>query len=102
MNDIFKAAAGYAANQAWPMVQNWGMREDGGCMCFRRKACATPARIPPRNCGTHWHPFCITWLDQLLLLISFQIFNVHLLGLNANCVHKFSERALLHCFYGAD
>jgi hypothetical protein len=46
MNDIFKAAAGYAANQAWPMVQNWGMREDGGCMCFRRKACATPGKHP--------------------------------------------------------
>ena len=46
MNDIFKAAAEYAANQGWPMVQNWGMREDGGCMCWRGKSCGTPGKHP--------------------------------------------------------
>ena len=46
MNDIFKAAAGYAASHGWPMVQNWGMREDGGCMCYRGKSCATPGKHP--------------------------------------------------------
>jgi hypothetical protein len=45
-NEIFKAAARYAANQGWPMVQNYGMREDGGCMCYLRKSCATPGKHP--------------------------------------------------------
>ena len=45
-NEIFKAAARYAANQGWPMVQNYGMRDDGGCMCYLRKSCATPGKHP--------------------------------------------------------
>lgn len=46
MSDIFKAAAGYAANQGWPMVQNYGMRDDGGCMCYLGKSCGTPGKHP--------------------------------------------------------
>lgn len=45
-NEIFKAAAGYAANQGWPIVQNYGMREDGGCMCRLGKACGMPGKHP--------------------------------------------------------
>lgn len=45
-NDIFKAAAGYAANHGWPIVQNYGMREDGGCMCRLGKGCGMPGKHP--------------------------------------------------------
>lgn len=45
-NDIFKAAAGYAASQGWPIVQNYGMRPDGGCMCRLGKGCGMPGKHP--------------------------------------------------------
>jgi hypothetical protein len=45
-DEIFKAAADYAATLGWPMVQNWGMRKDGSCMCYRRMSCATPGKHP--------------------------------------------------------
>lgn len=44
-SDIFKAAAGYAANQGWPIVQNYGMR-NGACMCRLGKACGMPGKHP--------------------------------------------------------
>jgi hypothetical protein len=45
-NEIFKAAARYAANLGWPIVQNYGMREDGGCMCRLGKSCGMPGKHP--------------------------------------------------------
>jgi len=45
-DDIFKAAASYAAELGWPIVKNYGMREDGGCMCHLGHACATPGKHP--------------------------------------------------------
>ena len=45
-NEIFKAAARYAANQGWPIVQNYGMRSDGGCMCRLGKSCGMPGKHP--------------------------------------------------------
>lgn len=48
MNDIFKAAARYAAELGWPMVQNYGM-VDGRCMCRLGHGCATPGKHPLNN-----------------------------------------------------
>ncbi len=45
MNDIFKAAARYAAELDWPIVRNYGMR-DGRCMCHLGHGCATPGKHP--------------------------------------------------------
>jgi len=55
MSDIFKAAAHYAAEFGWPMVRNYGMREDGSCMCYRGHGCATPGK----------HPIEDKWLDHV-------------------------------------
>ena len=52
MNDIFKAAARYAAELDWPMVQNYGMK-DGRCMCHLGHGCATPGKHPV---NTDWMP----------------------------------------------
>ena len=49
MTSIFKAAAHYAAEFGWPMVKNYGMRDDGGCMCRLGHACATPGKHPIEN-----------------------------------------------------
>jgi hypothetical protein len=47
MSDIiFKLAAHYAATFGWPIVQNYGMRQDGGCMCRLGKACGMPGKHP--------------------------------------------------------
>jgi len=46
VTDIFKAAATYAAEFGWPMVRNYGMREDGACMCRLGFSCATPGKHP--------------------------------------------------------
>jgi hypothetical protein len=48
MNDIFKAAARYAAELNWPMVQNYGM-VNGKCMCRLGHGCATPGKHPVEN-----------------------------------------------------
>lgn len=45
MNDIFKAAARYAAELDWPMVRNYGMK-DGRCMCHLGHGCGTPGKHP--------------------------------------------------------
>lgn len=45
-DNIFKSAAHYAAAFGWPMVQNYGMRPDGGCMCRLGKGCGMPGKHP--------------------------------------------------------
>jgi hypothetical protein len=53
MNDIFKAAARYAAELDWPILRNYGM-VDGRCMCRLGHACATPGK----------HPVEIDWMPH--------------------------------------
>jgi len=52
MSAIFKAAASYAAEHGWPIVQNYGMRPDGGCMCYLGMGCGMPGK----------HPVHVDWL----------------------------------------
>ena len=42
---IFKAAAWYAAQYGWPLVQIYGMRS-GVCMCRKGAECGTPGKHP--------------------------------------------------------
>jgi hypothetical protein len=51
-NETFKAAAHYAAEFGWQIVQNYGMR-DGKCMCYRGHACPTPGKHPLHD---NWAP----------------------------------------------
>lgn len=52
IDTTFKAAAHYAAEFGWQIVQNYGMR-DGKCMCYRGHACPTPGKHPIHD---NWAP----------------------------------------------
>lgn len=62
MNSIFKSAASYAANHAWPMVQNYGMRPGGGCMCHLGKSCGMPGKHPVHD---DWLLYATTDEDKI-------------------------------------
>jgi hypothetical protein len=52
-DDIFKAAAHYASDFGWLIVQNYGMNGER-CMCRKGHACATPGK----------HPIHDDWLSE--------------------------------------
>jgi hypothetical protein len=81
---------------AIPALQSWDKNDLAIFPRANHAHASHPGCISPRNCGTHRHLFCITWLHQLLQMISFQIFDtgMHLLGLNAK--NAFTNSASAH------
>lgn len=61
MNDIFKAAAHYAATFGWPMVRNYGMVGEK-CACHRGHSCPTPGKHPVEG---DWMPHATTDEDTI-------------------------------------